>query len=1080
MEERNKIYGKKTAKDTVKAFCSAWFVQRDIQAAAAFLSEDIDFAGTGGNEAAHNKAEMEAYLQRDIEEMKEPFQCELKEIRQQDIAETVCNLAMEMWLKNSWYQWFLRAFFTLVLEGDGQWRIRSFHFAEPGSSQQGEEHYPQTLVVENLARQKQELLDNSVPGGMMGGYTDEKEFPFYFINRQMLRYLGYRTEEEFVTDVDGRIANCIHPEHREMVEHAVLGQLEYSDEFAAEYKMRKKNGSYIWVHEVGKKIIAENGRPAVLAVCIDITEQKKLQDRNRELYEQELAHFAELSSYEGTIQGTINVTKNQLESYVSTADVAVAKVGDSYRKTVMKLSESAAEPEIAEDMRSTLEREKVLRDYAAGKTDYQFVFLRRKNSGGFFWSSTRMRTYVNPENGDIVLFFYTTDITEQKMKEQLLHQIARLDYDKLTEVDIRQDRYRVLSFKADREKEIAMQGEFQEEVRRTAERTMGETSRKEYISKLDYAYMKEKLEEVPVYTFLADVEDEQGNHRIKRLEVFYVEKRLGRICIARSDVTEVIEKEQKQKEELASALVAAEQANAAKSDFLSRMSHEIRTPMNAIIGMSTIAAQSIGNDEQVADCISKIGISSRFLLSLINDILDMSRIESGKMLLKNQNIPMEEFLFGINSICYNQADSKNVDYECIVDPVLDDCYMGDSMKLQQVLLNILSNAIKFTGEGGKVTFSVEHRNSTKNHAALRFVINDTGVGMSEEFLPHIYEAFSQEITGTTALYGGTGLGLAISKNIIDLMGGKISVRSIKGIGTEFTIDVKLGLVEGGLAHRQKKPQHNFSHLKTLVVDDDVAVCESAVVTLKEMGVVAEWVDSGYKAIERVKELLNSGRYFDMILIDWKMPDIDGIETARRIRSLVGPEVTIIIVTAYDWGAIENEAMLAGVNLLMSKPMFKSTLVSAFSKALGEKEEAAQQTAVTDYHFAGKRILLAEDNALNTEVAMMLLENKGFTVETADNGIRALEMFSKSPAGYYSAILMDIRMPLMDGLTATTSIRHLSNEDALTIPIIAMTANAFDDDIEKSRAAGMDAHLAKPIDPDRMYQTLYDLIFKEED
>ena len=510
------------------------------------------------------------------------------------------------------------------------------------------------------------------------------------------------------------------------------------------------------------------------------------------------------------------------------------------------------------------------------------------------------------------------------------------------------------------------------------------------------------------------------------------------------------------------------------------MSHEIRTPMNAIIGMSTIAAQSIGNDEQVADCISKIGISSRFLLSLINDILDMSRIESGKMLLKNQNIPMEEFLLEINSICYNQADSKNVDYECIVDPVLDDCYMGDSMKLQQVLLNILSNAIKFTGEGGKVTFSVEHRNSTKNHAALRFVINDTGVGMSEEFLPHIYEAFSQEITGTTALYGGTGLGLAISKNIIDLMGGNISVRSIKGIGTEFTIDVKLGLVEGGLAHRQKKPQYNFSHLKTLVVDDDVAVCESAIVTLKEMGVAAEWVDSGYKAIERVKELLSSGRYFDMILIDWKMPDIDGIETARRIRSMVGPEVTIIIVTAYDWGAIENEAMLAGVNLLMSKPMFKSTLVSAFSKALGEKEEEAQQTAVIDYDFNGKRILLAEDNALNTEVAMMLLENKGFTVETADNGIRALEMFSKSPAGYYSAILMDIRMPLMDGLTATISIRHLSNKDALTIPIIAMTANAFDDDIEKSRAAGMDAHLAKPIEPDRMYQTLYDLIFKEED
>ncbi|MBU9739509.1 response regulator [Diplocloster agilis] len=1199
------MYGNKTAKvtakDTVKAFCSAWFEQRDLQAAAAFLSEDIDFAGTGGNESAHNKAEMEAYLKRDIEELKEPFQCELKEIRQQDILDKVCNLAMQMQLQNSRYRWFLQAFFTLVLEEDGRFRIRSFHFAEPGSSQQGEEHYPQTLVVKNLAQQRQELFDDSVPGGMMGGYTDQRDFPFYFINRQMLHYLGYQTEAEFIADVNGLISNCIHPEHREMVEAAVQEQLQDSYEYVAEYKMRKKDGSYIWIHDVGRKIIAENGRPAILSVCIDITEQKKmseellhlhnnipgavfrcrfdqdfsvlnasqglfeflgytreefaamgnkmsavihpddlavmtdilteqlqngntihnenrlickdgtirwisiqaqllgegdgqeffcvfiditeekkLQERNRELYEQELAYFAELSSYEGTIQGTINVTQNRLESYVSTADVAIAKVGDTYMRTVYKLSESAADPEIAEDMRCTLDRGKVLSDYEAGRTDYHFVFLRRKNSGGYFWSSTRMRSYLNPENNDIILFFYTTDITEQKLKEQLLHQIAQLDYDMLTEVDIRQDTYRLVSFNGDIENTIAMQGKFQEEARRTSERTMDEKSRNEYLSKLDYTYIKEKLEKVPVYTFMVEVEDQPGNLRMKRLEVFYVEKPMGRICIARSDVTEVFKKDQKQKEELASALVAAEQANAAKSDFLSRMSHEIRTPMNAIIGMSTIAAQSIGNDEQVADCISKIGISSRFLLSLINDILDMSRIESGKMLLKNQKIPMEELLCGINSICYNQAESKNVDYECIVDPVLDDCYIGDSMKLQQVLLNILSNAIKFTGEGGKVTFSVEHRKSTKNNAELRFVINDTGVGMSEEFIPHIYEAFSQETTGTTTLYGGTGLGLAISKNIIDLMGGKISVRSIKGIGTEFTIDVKLGLVEGGLTHRQKKPQHNFSHLKTLVVDDDVAVCESAVATLKEMGVVAEWVDNGYKAIERVKELMNSGRYFDMILIDWKMPDIDGIETARRIRSLVGPEVTIIIVTAYDWGAIEHEAMLAGVNLLMSKPMFKSTLVSAFSKALGEKEEAAQQTTVIDYDFTGKRILLAEDNALNTEVAMMLLENKGFAVETADNGVRALEMFSKSEAGYYAAILMDIRMPLMDGLTATTSIRHLSNEDAMTIPIIAMTANAFDDDIEKSRAAGMDAHLAKPIDPDRMYQTLYDLIFKEEE
>ena len=605
---------------------------------------------------------------------------------------------------------------------------------------------------------------------------------------------------------------------------------------------------------------------------------------------------------------------------------------------------------------------------------------------------------------------------------------------------------------------------------------MGEAAQKEFLEKLDFGYMKHQLRQQNSYTFILEVM-EKGGPRIKRFQVFYINEELGRVCMTRADVTDVVRQEQKQKEELAAALVAAEQANAAKSDFLSRMSHEIRTPMNAIIGMSTIAAQSIGDDEQVADCISKIGISSRFLLSLINDILDMSRIESGKMLLKSERIPTEDFLVGINSICYSQAAAKGVEYECIVDPVLSDYYMGDAMKLQQVLINILSNAIKFTGEGGKVTFSVMERRKIKSDAILRFVVNDTGVGMNEEFLPHIFEPFSQESTGTTALYGGTGLGLAISKNIVDMMDGKINVRSIKGIGTEFTVDVKLGISEEEkLRHHQKKQNYNFSHLKTLVVDDDVAVCESAVVTLKEMGVTAEWVDSGRKAVDRVSMLWAQGRYYDMILIDWKMPEMDGLETARRIRSIVGPEVTIIIMTAYDWVSIEHEAKLAGVNLLMSKPMFKSALVSAFTKALGEKEEEARRPDTEDYDFTGRRVLLAEDNAINTEVAVMLLESKGFAVDTAENGLRALELFSKSPTGYYDAILMDIRRPLMDGLTAAANIRHLSNQDAGTIPIIAMTANAFDEDIEKSRAAGMDAHLAKPIDPGRMYQTLYDFIY----
>ena len=915
-------------------------------------------------------------------------------------------------------------------------------------------------------------LYNNIPGGVFRCRFDE-DFSVIDANDGLFEFIGY-SRDEFAA-MGNRMSAVIYPEDLSVMAQKLKEQLKYGNTIHNQNRLICKDGSVKWISVKAQLFTEQNGEQHFYCVLVDITDEKRLQERNNELYEQEIAYFAELSSRDGTFQGRINITGNRLESYISTADVAVGRVGDTYEQTVENLAASAVDSEYGDFIRETLRREKVLADYKAGRVDYHFNFLRRRKVGTAFWSDTNFRSCLNPETGDIILFFYTQDVTEQRLQEQLLKKITKLDYDIITEIDISTAGYRLVGFSDEWIPSVPMEGDFRQEIRRIAGLSMGEAAQKEFLEKLDFGYMKRQLRQQNSYTFILELM-EKGGPRIKRFQVFYINEELGRVCMTRADVTDVVRQEQKQKEELAAALVAAEQANAAKSDFLSRMSHEIRTPMNAIIGMSTIAAQSIGDDEQVADCISKIGISSRFLLSLINDILDMSRIESGKMLLKSERIPTEDFLGGINSICYSQAAVKGVEYECIVDPVLSDYYMGDAMKLQQVLINILSNAIKFTGEGGKVTFSAMERRKIKSDAILRFVVNDTGVGMNEEFLPHIFEPFSQESTGTTALYGGTGLGLAISKNIVDMMDGKISVRSIKGIGTEFTVDVKLGISEEEkLRHHQKKQNHNFSHLKTLVVDDDVAVCESAVVTLKEMGVTAEWVDSGRKAVERVSMLWAQGRYYDMILIDWKMPEMDGLETARRIRSIVGPEVTIIIMTAYDWVSIEHEAKLAGVNLLMSKPMFKSALVSAFTKALGEKEEEARRPDTEGYDFTGRRVLLAEDNAINTEVAVMLLESRGFVVDTAENGLRALELFSKSPTGYYDAILMDIRMPLMDGLTAAANIRHLSNQDASTIPIIAMTANAFDEDIEKSRAAGMDAHLAKPIDPGRMYQTLYDFI-----
>jgi len=667
----------------------------------------------------------------------------------------------------------------------------------------------------------------------------------------------------------------------------------------------------------------------------------------------------------------------------------------------------------------------------------------------------------------------------QFREEQVMRHIFEEEYDFIGLIDVNRHCVQFTHVNPALIGDIAMTDtDYDHDIKVTAALIKQDTERALFLQNVNLDAIQQGLLRKKAVSIPMTLQDHDGNISRKLLKYRYMADTHQVILMTRNDITQAFLHEQEntrqleeRSEQLKFALAAAKQASSAKSDFLSRMSHEIRTPMNAIIGMSTLAAQALGNDDRVADCISKIGISARYLLSLINDILDMSRIESGKMLLKNEKFLFKDFIMGINAIIYNQATNKGLDYDCLVSNEVDEAYLGDPMKLQQILVNILGNAVKYTLKG-KISLEIQQLSRQGNKSTLRFIVNDTGCGIDEAFIEKIFDPFEQVDTSSTTTFGGTGLGLAITKSFVELMGGSIKVRSIVGIGSEFTIDIPLTVDENVLFH--PKLDYHFEKLHTLVVDDDITVCEQTVSTLQEIGMIGEWVISGREAVEQVNRKFNVQKYYDYILVDWKMPEMDGIETTRQIRRIVGPDVTIIIISAYDWLSIESEAKAAGANMMISKPLLKSTLISAFQKAQGEENDKIKQEF--NFDFSGKRVIVAEDNQLNAEIAKSLLENKHFTVTVAPNGLKAMELYVSQPAHYYDAILMDIRMPMMDGLQATSNIRHWNKEDAKTIPIIAMTANAFDEDVEKSKAAGMNAHLVKPIDTDIMYRTLYRLLY----
>ncbi len=530
------------------------------------------------------------------------------------------------------------------------------------------------------------------------------------------------------------------------------------------------------------------------------------------------------------------------------------------------------------------------------------------------------------------------------------------------------------------------------------------------------------------------------------------------------------------RKELAQALTMAQSASRAKTTFLNNMSHDIRTPMNAIIGFTGLAQTHLGETELVGEYLGKIAKSSEHLLSLINDVLDMSRIESGKVKINEAVTDLSEVMHSLRDILQADVNKKQLDFFMDTVNVSDEMVLCDKLRLNQVLLNIMSNAIKYTRPGGTISMRVSQLKAANGVGTYEFRVKDNGIGMSKEFADVIFEAFTRAETSTVSGIQGTGLGMAITKNIVDMMGGTIEVKSELNKGTEVIVTVDFR-ISG--EHRDIEVFHDLEGFRALVVDDDMNSCQSEADMLRQIGMRPEWCMYGKEAVARTEEAVRIGDGFSVYIIDWLMPDMNGIETTRRIRKVVRDDIPIIILTAYDWTDIEAEAREAGVTAFMAKPMFPSDLHKTLMRCVRPEDiEESRDSHSDEEELIGKRILLTEDNEINREIAEEILTEAGLLVEAAENGQIACDMLLEKGPGYYDLILMDIQMPVMDGYAATRNIRAFADQKLAQIPIIAMTANAFEEDKKLAKDAGMNAHIAKPIDLSVLFETLKDILCEE--
>lgn len=955
-----------------------------------------------------------------------------------------------------------------------------------------------------------DMLNKNGAVGVVGGFYEEG-FPIYFISAFALNNIGM-TFEQFMETTGGKYLEAVYAEDRaSFIRGCARG------ESSNEYRIQNHAGEGIWVQEERTQSVSDDGRKIWISAVRLTDEARRSSQLNREAFQMLQDSYFRISA--------INLNENAITDMkiVDSEEMEVERLHGDYKKTLESCANNYVEEKDRESFTNIMSAENLKSVFLHGGEPIYFNYHRLVD-GEWKWVRSKIVPVDHFSEANARVMWYVRNISEEKAKEaemtdKLLRTNAELVQAKqeLEEANRRinesnvalrktlsvEEQYRhaiiseaVFVYNVNVSKNLIEQDFY--EVRdgqmisvlpmvglqapcdaddfffRWSKEMVFPEDRELFIQTLNTRHLLEAYErgETELIVEVETAGSDDAPQILRYTILLTKDAESGDILALNNakDITETRRKERDARRALLDAYEAADRASSAKTDFLSKMSHDIRTPLNAIIGMTAIAGTRLEDPEGVTECLGKISSASRHLLSLVNEVLDMSRIEAGTMSFNEENFNLFDMVDNLVRMTASEAEGKRQNVEIMAHDLVHENVMGDIMRIQQALMGVLTNSIRYTPEEGDIGISIVEKPSTQSHTGCyEFIIQDNGIGMSEEFLERIFEPFERAEDVRINKINGTGLGLTISRNIIQMMGGDIKIESEQGIGTIVTVTIPLKYRE-----EDQLDKLNLEGRTVLVVDDSRFICESTCVLLQKLGMKGEWVLSGEEAVARVIEKKQKGEELFAILLDWSMPGMNGLDTAKAIRRHAQSEVPIAVVSSFDWVDIEMEARVAGIDGYIMKPLYKNRLINTFKGFLPKEDTQQHHSSLEEIgkkDYSEKRLLVVEDNDLNREIATEILSMTGVKIETAENGKEAVDMMMAAEPGYYDLILMDIQMPVMNGYDATCAIRAIEREDARRIPIVAMTANAFLEDVQKAKASGMNEHMMKPLDIEQLQKML---------